>query len=615
MPDIGEDDGMTDPYSGQSHRYFDNSGDDIDDEGLTQYEREGEGEEGYYALLNVPRNATLEQIRESYRRISRKLHPDKHLEQKDLAEKLFQKLSIAYEVLSDPQKRMIYDSFGAEGLQTKWELGPLNQTPDQLREHILKLIQKQREEQIEQLVRAKGDIQLTIDGTSLFAPIVVTRVGLSGKRVHPTIWQRLALCSSSQYLLRHSFSLPVVGITLPLIRNKLNIDPATTQLTLNAHLNSRGGNAIGNIIASFRYAYSADTLAELNIPVLSPRTIFFKGVTRIDKSSILEAQVQQKWGFAPVITFATSRQLTKQGNAFLSFRTGNTYLPNLDGNEASSYTVGWNHTSGNTESNEQPSEWSIQTTASPVQSSVAGQYSKSFGKGEESIRVRMDAQFSNIAGLNFSLSATKKVTDNVTMTVGYGVGVPNGSLTLRITFKRLGQRIILPILLSGQYNTKALLYGCVLPISGLVAYEITVARPKLREARKNKIKILRQENTESLELSKKEAENAIELLKGDIIRKQANAESRGGLVIVKAEYGCFRTKETIDVTLALASLIFDDQLIISGGYSKAGLQGFWDCALGEHKKLFVKYKFDNLMHEVEVGNRESLEIPYRGHRI
>ena len=65
----------------------------------------------YYEILGVPRNATPEQIKSAYRRLARKYHPDVN-KSPDAAEK-FKEATAAYEVLSDPQKRKMYDQFGS----------------------------------------------------------------------------------------------------------------------------------------------------------------------------------------------------------------------------------------------------------------------------------------------------------------------------------------------------------------------------------------------------------------------------------------------------------------------------------------------------------------------
>ncbi len=72
-------------------------------------------EKNYYAILGVPRNASQEEIKKAYRRLALKYHPDRNPDNPEAAEK-FKEISEAYEVLSDPQKRAIYDSQGLSGL-------------------------------------------------------------------------------------------------------------------------------------------------------------------------------------------------------------------------------------------------------------------------------------------------------------------------------------------------------------------------------------------------------------------------------------------------------------------------------------------------------------------
>lgn len=70
----------------------------------------------YYNVLKVKRNATEEDLRKAYKRLAMKWHPDKNPINKKEAEAKFKQISEAYDVLSDPQKRRIYDLYGDEAL-------------------------------------------------------------------------------------------------------------------------------------------------------------------------------------------------------------------------------------------------------------------------------------------------------------------------------------------------------------------------------------------------------------------------------------------------------------------------------------------------------------------
>ena len=65
----------------------------------------------YYELLGVPRRAALKDIRQAYRKLARKYHPDLNPGDKSAEEK-FKQIQEAYEVLSDTKKRQMYDQFG-----------------------------------------------------------------------------------------------------------------------------------------------------------------------------------------------------------------------------------------------------------------------------------------------------------------------------------------------------------------------------------------------------------------------------------------------------------------------------------------------------------------------
>jgi len=71
----------------------------------------------YYAILGIPEKADLPAIKKAYRTKSLEYHPDKCTAEKEDCQTKFIEVSTAYEVLSDPEKRKIYDRDGEEGLK------------------------------------------------------------------------------------------------------------------------------------------------------------------------------------------------------------------------------------------------------------------------------------------------------------------------------------------------------------------------------------------------------------------------------------------------------------------------------------------------------------------
>lgn len=79
----------------------------------------------YYEILGVSPSASADEIKKGYRKMAKKYHPDRNKSDKE-AEELFKNAAAAYEVLSDPQKRQIYDQYGEEGLKSTGYSGPGN---------------------------------------------------------------------------------------------------------------------------------------------------------------------------------------------------------------------------------------------------------------------------------------------------------------------------------------------------------------------------------------------------------------------------------------------------------------------------------------------------------
>lgn len=75
--------------------------------------------EDYYKVLGVEKNATPEAIKKTYRKLALKFHPDKNPGNKEAGEK-FKKISEAYAVLSNPEKRKQYDNFGSDNFSQRY---------------------------------------------------------------------------------------------------------------------------------------------------------------------------------------------------------------------------------------------------------------------------------------------------------------------------------------------------------------------------------------------------------------------------------------------------------------------------------------------------------------
>src|SRR4051812_49912390 len=71
----------------------------------------------YYEVLGVGRTADEAEVKKAFRRLARELHPDVNAHDPEAEEK-FKEVAEAYEVLTDPDRRQVYDAYGHEGLKS-----------------------------------------------------------------------------------------------------------------------------------------------------------------------------------------------------------------------------------------------------------------------------------------------------------------------------------------------------------------------------------------------------------------------------------------------------------------------------------------------------------------
>jgi len=90
--------------------------------GEEEEEEEDQGQksssnERYYEILGLQKGATEEEIKQAFRKLARQMHPDRHPDEKEKYHQKFTELQEAYEVLSDPEKKQLYDRYGEAGLK------------------------------------------------------------------------------------------------------------------------------------------------------------------------------------------------------------------------------------------------------------------------------------------------------------------------------------------------------------------------------------------------------------------------------------------------------------------------------------------------------------------
>ncbi|KAF9173361.1 hypothetical protein BGX21_008636 [Mortierella sp. AD011] len=594
---------MDDPYEDRSMP-ADSTGNNYEPDDLHDLENMKPQEVDYYAVLNLSKAASEDEIKDSYKRLSRIFHPDKHSDPalKEAAETKFHIINKAFEVLSNPQLRTAYDEYGEEGLNTKWEVGHKVKTTHELREEYARLAREKREMELESLVRSRSDITINVNATRVFRnqEILSPFGGTAYARKNSgSILSALKRTEIMQLYMKNSF--------------ETQFGPRT-QFIVAGQMTARSGMGGGNVVGTVRHAFSEKLSVELGSSLLKPRIGVFKGTYSIDPLTFITgtAQVRNFQGPAPLaMTFG--RRITKGATGYMTYRTGEWAIgkwgPVLERRrEFSSLALG-------VSSQGEDRSYQVEVQTGIMQSHLSLDHT---WKLDRSTMIRVGGSLSTTAGINASIGGDRKVTEHTKVGLAVEVGL-SGGVAFNIKVKRLGQSVTIPIVLAAEFNPKLAFWATVVPICVVTALDIGYVKPKRRKERAEKIQELRKVHADFIATQKKEAEEAVELLSESTMHKMRQEQEKDGLVILEAFYGNLNAAPelglVVDVKIPVQALVNNSQLIMPAGHSKTHIMGFYDPCLGEKKQLRIKYEFQRRLHEVVVADLASVAAPVRSHLL
>ncbi|KAK7788299.1 hypothetical protein R5R35_000129 [Gryllus longicercus] len=238
-------------------------------------------------------------------------------------------------------------------------------------------------------------------------------------------------------------------------------------------------------------------------------------------------------------------------------------------------------------------------------------------------------------GTVLEYGAEKKVSQHSSVAATVAVGVPSG-VTLVVKLVRSNQTYSFPIHLSEEIVPSPVFYATAVPIVVYGVVKRLVIDPILKDQKEREKEKRRESNKARMAEKKREAQASVSLMRNTFARIRSEEEVRKGLVIVKALYGRSSVVSTfgnpssgekdsereqtsvdddvIDVTIPLQCLVKDSKLSLHEA-SKSQLPGFYDPCVGEDKVLMVQYLYHTHLHEVTVGDTETLRIPKQTHRV
>ncbi|CAI9179507.1 unnamed protein product [Rangifer tarandus platyrhynchus] len=543
--------------------------------------------EDYYSLLNVRREASCEELKAAYRRLCMLYHPDKHRdpELKSQAERLFNLVHQAYEVLSDPQTRAIYDIYGKRGLEMEgWEVVERRRTPAEIREEFERLQREREERRLQQRTNPKGTISVGIDATDLFDRYEEEYEDVSGSGFPQIEINKMHISQS---------------IEAPLT--------ASDTAILSGSLSTQNGNGGGSINFALRRVTSAKGWGELEFgagdlqgPLFGLK--LFRNLTpRCFVTTHCALQFSSR-GIRPGLTTVLARNLDKNTVGYLQWRWGVQSAMNTS-----------------IVRDTKTSHFTVALQLGIPHSFALISYQHKF-QDDDQTRVKGSLK-AGFFGTVVEYGAERKISRHSVLGAAVSIGVPQG-VSLKIKLNRASQTYFFPIHLTDQLLPSAVFYATVGPLVLYFALHRLVIKPYLRAQKEKELEKQRESTATDILQKKQEAEAAVRLMQESVRRIIEAEESRMGLIIVNAWYGKFvndKSKKSekvkvIDVTVPLQCLVKDSKLILTEA-SKAGLPGFYDPCVGEEKNLKVLYQFRGVLHQVMALDSEALRIPKQSHRI
>uniref|UniRef100_A0A674PA05 DnaJ homolog subfamily C member 11 n=1 Tax=Takifugu rubripes TaxID=31033 RepID=A0A674PA05_TAKRU len=511
----------------------------------------------YYSLLNVRKEATLEELKASYRRLCMLYHPDKHrdIELKSQAEQLFNQVRQAYEVLSDEHSRAIYDIFGKKGLEVEgWEVFILWWRESELQQKFERSMKGYREREKRGGCSRELTPSVGVDATDLFDRYDEDFEEMPGGGFPHIEINRMHISQS---------------IEAPLT----NSDTAVLSGSLSTH----NGNGGGNINMTIRRVTSAKGWGEVEFgagDILGP-LIGLKMFRNITPRSFLTAQGGLQFsprGLRPSCSLMTARHLDQNTMGYLQWRWG----PN------SAMTTSLVRDT-------KSSHFTLALQFGVPHSYLMMSYHYKF-QDDDQTKVKGSVK-TGWFGTVLEYGAERKISRHSVLSATVSVGVPQG-VTLKLKLARSSQTYLFPIHLTDQLLPSAVFYATVGPLLAYMAIHRLVVIPYTKAQKEESLP-----NT-----------CILYYCPGLII-----LNAWYGKFVSETSHKQEKAK-VIDVTVPLQCLVKDSKLILTES-SKAGLPGFYDPCVGEEKSLKLLYQFRGVMHQVISADTDPLRIPKQSHRI
>ncbi|KAK9804851.1 hypothetical protein WJX72_008677 [[Myrmecia] bisecta] len=604
-------------------------------------EAELEEEASYYAVLNVSKEATDEDIKRAYRQLAQTYHPDKSSdpELQAQASAHFTRLQAAYEVLSDPRKREIYDVYGLEGLGAGLEVSDHLKTREEIRSDWERFKAERKERELEAAVNYRGVYIFKVDAADLVAPY--------DKRVSraPEITQ-VAMTSQVQAPLTDDMAATFGGQVF--VRRNV------------------GG---GSFICGIKRVISAHDVLEVHAMAGLKSLVSVQSTRQLSQYSSASLAASWQPGGGVGLQLLTTRQLTPSTAGELTWTVGP--------REAAGMALGITRRTDKFILNAR-----IEVGA------MTGLTGKCIWQASEKSTRRISFKFGTM-GVEVEVGLAQRIS--AYSTAGMAVSVGFQGIAFKAQFTRDRHQFIFPVLVSSSPRDYHILLASYL-VPPLTAYLVSkfIIRPLARRRKVQKALAARRDKAGRVAEGLRAVQAANQLMQPVAQRKLLKEAEKSGLVIVDAKYGDLEAilgaekaairrrtvsveaemhatgsqgpaggvpeqaqptsrqspgqpeggataseagSETdeamlaavaealerealpdpwIDVTTATRFMVENSLLTFHPGIPKSGLMGFCDVAPGAAKNLRIRFLWRNNPYVTVLAEQEAGQLPSRG---
>ncbi|NP_001148855.2 Chaperone protein dnaJ 13 [Zea mays] len=527
-----------------------------------------------YALLHLSPDASSEEVRRAYRQFAQIYHPDKYQDpqMKDVATENFQRICEAYEILSDDNKRQVYDIYGMEGLNSGLELGPKLTKPEEIKEQLERLRRRKEEEKLFKHALPNGSIianfsvpQYLNDGSIMRGMAMLSQVELPVSKQNTVVVGGNLIVNGSAgsgaatTVLRHQLS-PVSSIEFMATAGLRSVIGGQMFRQISPHSTATSGLAVSlrdgsiNLSNAWTRQLSDNTVGNIQL-VLGDESSISVGWQKKDEKRTATGEVKFGTNFFGASAHYTHR-FSSKSHARIAGRVGSTIL-------------------------------------------------------------------------DFEIGGGRRISEFSTVRMMYNIGIQG--VSWKFELHRAGQKLIIPVLLSTDLNPLFVTSAFAIPSTLYFLLQTYVVKPYYLKREKQKTLEKMEGLSTQLTEARKAAEKAQKLLEPVSNRKKNRQLENNGLVITKALYGSRQkikmSSELNDIHNDMASQVFDvtiplnflvteaGQLKLHDGIKKSGIMGFYDPCPGDPKLLLVEYTFHGHKYKVMVDDYEALLIPQDIHQF